>query len=162
MLFEYCYHQVHLPIVPETWKMKPNAKTKKQLTVVKGLLQKSNNHIRVCISCGYPLSNNIRKNTRDIVIIFRLKILNLKHKAVTYPRSDCQYLPISQLSEVKDVMTAISSIDSNLSELIANATNATNADLAVRSKVWNDKKLSAHHAIIPTDNMQVNVSDIVH
>jgi hypothetical protein len=32
----------HLPIVPETWKMKPNAKTKKQLTVVKGLLQKSN------------------------------------------------------------------------------------------------------------------------
>jgi DNA topoisomerase IA len=34
------------------------------------------------------------------------------------------------------------------------ATNATNADLAVRSKVWNDKKLSAHHAIIPTDNMQ--------
>jgi DNA topoisomerase-3 len=31
-----------------------------------------------------------------------------KHKATTYPRSDCQYLPISQLSEVKDVMTAIS------------------------------------------------------
>jgi hypothetical protein len=25
----------HLPIVPETWNMKPNAKTKKQLTVVK-------------------------------------------------------------------------------------------------------------------------------
>ncbi|CAB5494393.1 DNA topoisomerase III (EC, partial [Bathymodiolus azoricus thioautotrophic gill symbiont] len=83
-----------------------------------------------------------------------------KHKAVTYPRSDCQYLPISQLSEVKNVMTAISSIDSNLSELIANATNAANADLAVRSKVWNDKKLSAHHAIIPTDNMQVNVSEM--
>jgi DNA topoisomerase IA len=35
-----------------------------------------------------------------------------------------------------------------------------NADLAVRSKVWNDKKLSAHHAIIPTDNMQVNVSEM--
>ncbi len=80
-----------------------------------------------------------------------------KHKAVTYPRSDCQYLPISQLSEVKNVMTAISSIDSSLSELIV---NAANADLAVRSKVWNDKKLSAHHAIIPTDNMQVNVSEM--
>lgn len=77
-----------------------------------------------------------------------------KHKAVTYPRSDCQYLPISQLSEVKGVMTAISSIDSNMGKLIANA------DLAVRSKVWNDKKLSAHHAIIPTDNMQVNVSNM--
>ena len=44
-------------------------------------------------------------------------------------------------------MTAISSIDGNLSELIANATNATNADLAVRSKVWNDKKLSALHRL---------------
>jgi hypothetical protein len=36
----------------------------------------------------------------------------------TYPRSDCQYLPISQLSEVKDVMTAISNIDSNMGKLI--------------------------------------------
>jgi DNA topoisomerase-3 len=75
-----------------------------------------------------------------------------KHKATTYPRSDCQYLPISQLSEVKDVMTAISNIDSNMGKLIVNA------DLTVQSKVWNDKKLSAHHAIIPTNNTQVNVS----
>jgi DNA topoisomerase IA len=44
-----------------------------------------------------------------------------KHKATTYPRSDCQYLPISQLSEVKDVMTAISNIDSNMGKLIVNA-----------------------------------------
>jgi hypothetical protein len=48
-----------------------------------------------------------------------------KHKAVTYPRSDCQYLPISQLSEVKNVMTAISSIDSNLSELECNKSGGT-------------------------------------
>jgi DNA topoisomerase-3 len=32
----------HLPIVPEIWKMKPNAKTKKQLNIIKGLLQKFN------------------------------------------------------------------------------------------------------------------------
>lgn len=32
----------HLPIVPKVWKMKPNAKTKKQLSIVKGLLKQSN------------------------------------------------------------------------------------------------------------------------
>jgi DNA topoisomerase IA len=65
-------------------------------------------------------------------------------KSLLRQRPDCQYLPISQLSEVKDVMTAISNIDSNMDKLIVNA------DLTVQSKVWNDKKLSAHHAIIPT------------
>lgn len=77
-----------------------------------------------------------------------------KHKATTYPRSDCQYLPVSQFSEVKGVMGAISSIDSNMGNLIADA------DLTIRSRVWNDKKLGAHHAIIPTENRQVNLSNM--
>ncbi len=77
-----------------------------------------------------------------------------KHKATTYPRSDCQYLPISQLSEVKGVMTAISSIDSDMGKIIANT------DLAIQSKVWNDKKLGAHHAIIPTANTTVDLSNM--
>ncbi len=77
-----------------------------------------------------------------------------KHKATTYPRSDCQYLPVSQFSEVKSVMSSISSIDSDIGKLIANA------DLTIQSKVWNDKKLSAHHAIIPTENTQVDVSNM--
>ncbi len=77
-----------------------------------------------------------------------------KHKATTYPRSDCQYLPVSQFSEVKGVMSSISSINSDIGKLIANA------DLTIQSKVWNDKKLSAHHGIIPTENAQVNVSDM--
>lgn len=64
-----------------------------------------------------------------------------KHKATTYPRSDCQYLPTSQLPEVKDVMSAIITIDGDMRKLI------DNADLSAQSKVWNDKKLSAHHAI---------------
>lgn len=75
-----------------------------------------------------------------------------KHKATTYPRSDCQYLPISQLPEVKGVMDAISSVDSDMGKLISAA------DLTIQSKTWNDKKLSAHHAIIPTSNTKVDVS----
>jgi len=77
-----------------------------------------------------------------------------KHKATTYPRSDCQFLPISQLSEVKDVMSAISSVDSGMGKKIAGA------DLTIQSKVWNDKKLNAHHAIIPTANNKVNLSNM--
>jgi DNA topoisomerase-3 len=77
-----------------------------------------------------------------------------KHKATTYPRSDCQYLPVSQFSEVKGVTSAISSIDSDMGALI------THADLSSQSRVWNDKKLGAHHAIIPTENRQVNLSNM--
>lgn len=73
-----------------------------------------------------------------------------KHKATTYPRSDCQYLPLSQFSEVKGVMSAIGRTNSAMGKLVADA------DLTIRSKVWNDKKLGAHHAIIPTGNRQVD------
>jgi DNA topoisomerase-3 len=73
------------------------------------------------------------------------------HKATTYPRSDCQYLPVSQFSEVKGVMGAISSIDSDMGKLIAQA------DLSIQSRIWNDKKLGAHHAIIPT-TAKVNIT----
>jgi hypothetical protein len=54
----------HLPIVPETWNMKPNAKTKKQLTVVKGLLKKSNHVVIATIAsvgvCTLPTDNTPR------------------------------------------------------------------------------------------------------
>jgi DNA topoisomerase-3 len=77
-----------------------------------------------------------------------------KHKATTYPRSDCQYLPTSQLTEVKQVMRAVQGVDNDLGKLISNA------DLSLKSKVWNDKKLNAHHAIIPTANNSVDVSNM--
>ncbi len=77
-----------------------------------------------------------------------------KHKATTYPRSDCQYLPLSQLSEAKDVVSALSGIGGDIRSLI------NGIDLTIQSKVWNDKKQGAHHAIIPTTNKQVNVSNM--
>jgi len=66
------------------------------------------------------------------------------HKATTYPRTDCQYLPESQLLEVKQVVSTLNQADCGFAALIENA------DLTIKSKVWNDKKISAHHAIIPT------------
>lgn len=67
-----------------------------------------------------------------------------KHKLITYPRSDSRYLPKGHLSDVSKVTQAIAN---NASEL-QSAVN--DADLTLQSKAWNDKKVDAHHAIIPT------------
>ncbi len=66
------------------------------------------------------------------------------HKALTYPRTDCPYLPVSQFGEVRQVLTALKQSQPNYASLIDQA----NPD--VRSKAWNDAKVTAHYAIIPT------------
>lgn len=66
------------------------------------------------------------------------------HKATTYPRSDCQYLPKSILeNEAAEIMDRLSGIPSY-------SESAAGADLMIKSKVWDDSKLSDHHGIIPT------------
>ncbi|EEY98566.1 DNA topoisomerase III [Vibrio sp. RC586] len=67
-----------------------------------------------------------------------------KHKLITYPRSDCRYLPKEHLAQAADVVAAIAN---NTQEMV---TAVNNADLSLRSKTWNDSKVDAHHAIIPT------------
>jgi DNA topoisomerase-3 len=66
------------------------------------------------------------------------------HKAISYPRSDCPYLPLSMLAEAPSVMRALTRTDSSFAPVIARA------QLTLRSKAWNDTKITAHHAIIPT------------
>ncbi len=66
------------------------------------------------------------------------------HKLTSYPRSDCEYLPLSQFKDVSSVLQAMCKTDPSLCELIAQA------DQQQQSRVWNDKKITAHHAIIPT------------
>jgi len=66
------------------------------------------------------------------------------YKLTSYPRSDCEYLPLSQFNDVNQVLQAVAKNDASLNELIAQA------DKKQRSRVWNDKKITAHHAIIPT------------
>lgn len=66
------------------------------------------------------------------------------HKLSSYPRSDCEYLPLSQFNDVSKVLQALCKNDASLTELIAQA------DEKRRSRVWNDKKITAHHGIIPT------------
>ncbi len=87
------------------------------------------------------------KETLDIA-----QTLYEKYKATTYPRSDCQYLPMSQHGEAAEILQTLQTIDSDLEPLIAQCN-----PLAI-SRVWNDKKITAHHAIIPTTNNHVNLS----
>ncbi|OOF59748.1 DNA topoisomerase III [Rodentibacter myodis] len=66
------------------------------------------------------------------------------HKATTYPRTDCGYLPESQLAEAPKVIQYLMQSDNRLQPLSA----ALN--LHQKSRIWNDKKITAHHGIIPT------------
>ncbi len=66
------------------------------------------------------------------------------HKLTSYPRSDCEYLPVSQFNDVSSVLNALCKNDASIIALISQA------DKSRRSRVWNDKKITAHHAIIPT------------
>ncbi|HCR98063.1 MULTISPECIES: DNA topoisomerase III [Halomonas] len=67
-----------------------------------------------------------------------------RHKLITYPRSDCRYLPNGHYDERKTVTQSIAKTTSSLADAV------NNADLGLRSKAWNDSKVGAHHAIIPT------------
>lgn len=74
------------------------------------------------------------------------------HKATTYPRTDCQYLPLSQHGDAPGVLAAVSAAKPELSGLVGKSS------ASLKSRAWNDKKITAHHAIIPTANNAVDVS----
>lgn len=66
-------------------------------------------------------------------------------KLTTYPRSDCDYIPTNQLSDKTAILSNLQNCgDRRLS------TWASHADQSIQSRAWNDKKITAHHAIIPT------------
>ena len=66
------------------------------------------------------------------------------HKATSYPRSDCRYLPESMFNEVAAVFDALLKMDPALRPALGSI------DQSLRSRAWNDAKVTAHHAIIPT------------
>ena len=66
-------------------------------------------------------------------------------KLTSYPRSDCEYLPENQFADVSEILGHLKDLpNEEFVELVKNA------NPSIRSRVWNDKKISAHHAIIPT------------
>jgi len=85
-------------------------------------------------------------------------------KYTSYPRSDCDYLPENQLADKETILKNLASLGAPFSSF------AENADHSIVSRAWNDKKISAHHAIIPTtvcpnyaelSEMEKNLYDLV-
>ena len=70
-----------------------------------------------------------------------------RHQLITYPRSDSRYLPTEHFKEAPSVLAAIK----------ANSPEHKNAEdkHTLKSKAWNDSKVEAHHAIIPTSRNKV-------
>ena len=67
-----------------------------------------------------------------------------KHKLITYPRSDSRYLPREHFAQGPAVVKALGDNCESLRAF------AGQADTGLKSKAWNDAKVDAHHAIIPT------------
>jgi len=65
------------------------------------------------------------------------------HKLITYPRSDSRYLPEEHFAGRHAVLNAIQAHQPQL-------TPPADFDADRRNRCWDDKKVDAHHAIIPT------------
>ncbi|MCU7973725.1 DNA topoisomerase III [Shewanella sp. SW36] len=76
-----------------------------------------------------------------------------RHKLITYPRSDSRYLPVEQHNLAPSVLKAISD---GAAELLQ---GADAPEPRLKSKAWDDKKVDAHHAIVPTEKM-ANLSSL--
>ena len=74
--------------------------------------------------------------------------LREKYKAITYNRSDCQYLSEDHF---KEAPSTLATVTKNI------AFSPKELDSRIKSKCFNEANLTAHFAIIPTDNA-VNIN----
>lgn len=73
-----------------------------------------------------------------------LQRLYEQHKLVTYPRTDSRYLTKDMLQTMNERLRAMSSVYKEAKQMIANKRKPM-------QRVFNDEKVTDHHAIIPTD-----------
>lgn len=86
-------------------------------------------------------SSHFGYDPKDVMDI--TQSLREKHKAITYNRSDCQYLSEEHFKEAPKTMEqVIKNISYRPREL----------DMKIHSRCFNDKNITAHFAIIPTNN----------
>lgn len=72
------------------------------------------------------------------------QVLREKYKAITYNRSDCTYLSDEQFNEAPAIVAVLQEKCSEFTDV--------KVDLTIKSKSFNSSKITAHTAIIPTDN----------
>lgn len=67
----------------------------------------------------------------------------------SYPRTDCGFLPEEQHSDAKEILANIATI----------IPEVNGSDASIKSPTWNNKKVTAHHGIIPTTTKPSGLSD---
>ncbi|MCK0751990.1 DNA topoisomerase III [Chromohalobacter japonicus] len=67
-----------------------------------------------------------------------------RHQLITYPRSDCRYLPEGHFAAARQTLSTACASDDTLAGWLRGA------DFNRRSRAWNDKQVGAHHALAPT------------
>lgn len=67
------------------------------------------------------------------------------HKVLSYPRSDCAYMPTEQEGDVPAILAHLSKLDT----VGGAAEKAADAPI-IRKSVFDTAKITAHHAIVPT------------
>lgn len=72
-----------------------------------------------------------------------------KYKAITYNRTDCQYLKEEHFAEAPQV----------LHQALLNLGRSLDLDFSIKSKAFNDKNVTAHHGIIPQE-MKLDISQM--
>lgn len=78
-----------------------------------------------------------------------------KHKVLTYPRTDSRYLPEDYVGNVKAAMTKFGD-----SDLAGHASHAlAQGWVRPNKRIFNDTKVTDHHAIIPTGVSPKNLDD---
>ena len=81
-------------------------------------------------------------------------------KVVTYPRVDTTYLPTDQHPKIKSIMQGMKSYSQYTQSVLA-------APIKKTKRIFDDKKITDHHAIIPTGNEShldgglANVYDVI-
>ncbi|MDO4546740.1 MAG: DNA topoisomerase III [Clostridia bacterium] len=74
-----------------------------------------------------------------------------RHKLITYPRTDSRFLPRDMIPKVKSTLAG-------LGEPYAQFAARLLPDPPVTGRVYDDKKVSDHHAIVPTGQKSGNLS----
>ncbi|HEX4714272.1 MAG TPA: DNA topoisomerase, partial [Ktedonobacteraceae bacterium] len=101
-----------------------------------------------------PLPYNLLKLQTDAARKFGMKpdqvknitqSLRERHRLITYNRSDCEYLSDEHHADAPNVLAAIA----KTAPMLAPASAAANP--AFKSRAFDSSKVSAHHAIIPTE-----------
>ena len=88
------------------------------------------------------------KQTLDIC-----QTLYEQHQLITYPRSDCQFLPEPHHPNAASIFDSICTQTKKFLEI------KDTLQFGIKTRAFNDKKVTAHHAIIPTQkNRKVTLS----